>query len=245
MIRGGAPEVTVHSIKVGSITVEVAIAYGPRKSLQISVTPERQVKVLAPNGTPLEVVLTRLNHRGGWVVRQLEHFRRFPPAPAPRRYVSGETHRYLGRQYRLKVIPGEPEGVKLTRGYFQVLVKNSGDSRRVEHLLNEWFSARARIVLAERLERCTAFARYFDIPAPTTVSFRRMAKRWGSCTKEGRIILNTDLIHVPTPCIDYVITHELCHLKHPNHSPAFYGLLKRIMPDWQRRKERLEQALQG
>ncbi len=69
---------------------------------------------------------------------------------------------------------------------------------------------------------------------------RRLKTRWGSCSKAGRILLNTELVQAPVECIDYVIVHELCHLKVPDHSPAFHRLLNACMPDWQRRKERLE-----
>jgi len=78
------------------------------------------------------------------------------------------------------------------------------------------------------------------MPAAPTVTIRKMTRRWGSCTKRGTINLNTDLIKVPLTFIDYVIVHELCHLKVHNHSPAFYKLLTRSMPDWRQRKARLE-----
>lgn len=215
---------TKYTVQFGSVTIPYAVTHSRSKSLKITVSPDREVAVVAPVGTPLERIAERVAHRGGWIVRQLEHFRRYPPAPAPRRYVSGETHLYLGRQYRLKVIQADQDVVKLTRGYFEVYVKETGDPHRVERLLTKWFAVHAREALTARLEKCLAAVQYFDLPAPKGVLFRNMAKRWGSCTAEGVIMLNTKLVHVPVPCIDYVIIHELCHLKHPNHSPAFYAL---------------------
>ena len=67
--------------------------------------------------------------------------------------------------------------------------------------------------------------------------------RWGSCTAKGKIILNTELIKAPKPCIEYVITHEMCHLLHKNHTKAFYALLQKEMPDWERWKNRLEKMM--
>jgi predicted metal-dependent hydrolase len=78
------------------------------------------------------------------------------------------------------------------------------------------------------------------MPEMPTLTVRKMTRRWGSCTKSGTVALNIDLIKVPLTFIDYVIVHELCHLKVHNHSPAFYRLLFRSMPDWKQRKERLD-----
>ena len=110
-------------------------------------------------------------------------------------------------------------------------------------LVARWFDAHGRAIIADRLAKCYAELQRFGVPAPTSVTFRRMDKRWGSCTKAGGVLFNTELAHVPIPCIDYVVAHELCHLKHPNHSPAFYALLSQVLPNWRRRKERLETAV--
>jgi predicted metal-dependent hydrolase len=69
-----------------------------------------------------------------------------------------------------------------------------------------------------------------------------MPKRWGSCTAKGEILLNPDLIKTPAVCVEYVVLHELCHLKHLNHSAAFFRMLDAVLPDWRERKQRLERA---
>ncbi|MDR2848123.1 MAG: M48 family metallopeptidase, partial [Bacteroidales bacterium] len=78
---------------------------------------------------------------------------------------------------------------------------------------------------------------------PTSLYIQNMANRWGSCTPKGKIILNTELIKAPKPCIKYVITHELCHLLHRNHNSAFYQLLTTEMPDWERWKNKLDRLM--
>jgi len=80
------------------------------------------------------------------------------------------------------------------------------------------------------------------VPFPE-VKLRRMPARWGSYSRPGTILLNPELVKAPLYCIEYVIMHELCHLKHPNHGRGFYRLLTRCMPDWERRKGRLELAI--
>ncbi|MEI7831988.1 MAG: SprT family zinc-dependent metalloprotease [bacterium] len=233
-----------HIMQFGSAEIVFTLILTERRSLKISVAPDRKVLVEAPAIKSIADVLERVRRRGAWIIRQLEYFRRFQPLPTPRQYVSGETHLYLGRQYRLKLILNEgKEEVKLIRGYFQVYIHDINDRIRIKRLLIRWYDEHGRIIITDRLLRCQAELERYNVPAPTTITFRRMEKRWGSCTKAGGLLFNTELAHVPVPCIDYVVTHELCHLKHPNHSPAFYALLTQVMPDWRQRKERLETAV--
>ena len=70
-----------------------------------------------------------------------------------------------------------------------------------------------------------------------------MKSRWGSCSTKNTITLNTELVKSPLYCIDYVVVHELCHILHQKHNNGFYKTLKRILPDWEQRKERLEKAI--
>lgn len=227
----------------GSVAIPFRLIRSDRRSLKITVAPDRSVTVDAPEGLSADLVIGRVGRRGAWILRQWEHFHRLQPSPTPRRYVSGESHRYLGRQYRLKVIEGKPQELKLLRGVFRVVVREPKDTQRVERLMRRWFDQHGKVIISERVEQCYAALRSYGVPAPSEVVFRRMQMRWGSCTKAGKVLLNTELAHVPVSCIDYVVTHELCHLKHPNHSPAFYALLTAVMPDWQARKERLETAV--
>lgn len=85
--------------------------------------------------------------------------------------------------------------------------------------------------------------RGLSIPKPAVVH-RQLKKRWGSCkVNEQRILLNTELIQAPKVGIEYVIAHELTHLVHPHHTPAFYATMDRVMPEWRRWKERLERVM--
>jgi len=99
-------------------------------------------------------------------------------------------------------------------------------------------------VIEERAAKCLEAMKRFQVPAPAKITYRRLRKRWGSCVRKNRtILLNRELAQVPVSCIDYVVTHELCHLRYPDHSRGFYFLLSQCMPDWQKRKERLETVL--
>ena len=107
-------------------------------------------------------------------------------------------------------------------------------------MLDAWYRAHAKALFPVRLAECLKICGRRDTAAEPLLTIRRMTHRWGSCTPKGRLLLNLDLILAPVTCIDYVIMHELCHLKIRDHNRAFYRLLSRIMPDWESRKERLE-----
>lgn len=232
-----------HSLAYGSQTIDYTLLRRPRRTLEIAVEPDTSVVVVAPLDAHLAAIEQRLHKRAGWVLKQQRYFAQFLPRTPERRYVSGETHLYLGRQYRLKVVPHVQAGVKLTRGFILVQSHRPGRADVTRDLVDTWYRDRARIKFAERINvNLTRF------PDPDSVRLRglivrQIRLRWGSMSPAGRLLLNRRLIEAPVDAIDYVITHELCHIPQPNHGPAFFDLLARVMPDWERRKERLERVL--
>jgi predicted metal-dependent hydrolase len=229
-----------YTITYGQQIIKFIIRFSPRKRLIISVHPDLSVTVDAPDDRSITEVIAIVKRRAGWIARQRDFFERFKPEQPERRYVGGETHIYLGRQYRLKLIEDKSECVKLIRGYFLVQVRQTHDPAHVKRILDKWYADHSRSALLARVSRCADLVRKYDIPLPTSVQFRRMVRRWGSCGKNGGIVLNTELAKASVYCVDYVIIHELCHLKYPNHGKAFYKLLEMCLPDWERRKQKLE-----
>ncbi len=139
----------------------------------------------------------------------------------------------------LRVEEGKPNSVQYKGRCFEVVCSPKS---KAKELLKGWYKERAKIKFAEIAEPIIArFARYGV--EPSSIYIQEMENRWGSCTAGGKIILNTELIKMPKPCIDYVIAHELTHLVHHNHTKAFYELLESEMPDWKRWKERLEKFM--
>ena len=126
----------------------------------------------------------------------------------------------------------------------QVETHNSQDRLRVQRLLQAWYRSKALLVFTERYGQCVQHVERVGIYHDKGFQLRFMSKRWGSCTGKGTIILNPELIAAPKDCIDYVITHELCHLKEHNHSQAFYRLLASVMNDWELRRKRLNEMVE-
>lgn len=232
----------VCEVAYGGRRIAYTLRHADRSTLAISVLPDGTVDVVAPLGTVLEDVQTRVSRRARWILGQQRYFEQFRPRTPERRYVSGETHLYLGRQYRLKVISGEDEGVKLAAGRFLVSVTQCGDPQRVRALLETWYREKAGDRLSERFEICWQLFSQRHVAAPR-MRIRKMRSRWGSLSPSGTLTLNVDLIRAPRECIDYVILHEFCHLEHADHGPAFQSRLEQVMPDWEKRKHRLEMTL--
>lgn len=229
-------------VAYGSRRIEYTLRHADRSTLAISVLPDGTVDVVAPLGSVLEDVQARVSRRARWILGQQSYFEQFRPRTPQRRYVSGETHLYLGRQYRLKVVCGERESVKLVAGRFLVGVTQSGEPDRVRAILEAWYREKAGERLSERFEICWQLFSQRHV-VPPRMQVRRMRSRWGSLSPSGTLTLNLDLVRAPRDCIDYVILHELCHLEHADHGPGFQARLEQVMPDWQRRKHRLEMTL--
>lgn len=211
-----------------------------RRTLGIEVHPNHSVLVRAPTGTSEAVIAERLRKRAAWISRQLAEFARYHPRTPPRQYISGESHLYLGRQYRLKVTPSDSASVTLTRGLLRVGLPENSNPERVRAVLHRWYLDRARLVFRDVLD--AGLQHFQGVERPRLV-VRTMQSRWGSLSQARTMTLNLNLIRAPRTCIEYVVTHELCHMKHRNHDARFFRLLGQVMPDWERRKQRLEGAL--
>jgi predicted metal-dependent hydrolase len=243
MTQSGQPSRrNIAVIRIGSRIIELEIIFSHRTQLTINVHPDMAITVRAPLSSTVEEVKHRVRKKSAWIIKQLNYFEKFQPLPTKRQYVSGETHLYLGRQYRLKVVEDGSESVKLKGKYFWVFTEDKDNTDKIESLVNKWYWDHAMALLKKRLELLMENARKLTILNPN-VKFRKMSKRWGSCAKSGNITLNTELIKAPIHCIDYVIVHELCHLRQKNHNFSFWRLLSRLMPDWEKRKSRLEEIL--
>lgn len=219
--------------------VPVEVQFRERSRLSISVHPNGAVTALAPTDRTKDEIAAHLSRRRPWIEKQLRHFRRFHPLPEPKRYIAGETHLYLSRQYRLQLQEAPSASVKLVGRYFHVHVPDRSDTGAVANAMDRWYRSHAEPIFRDSLEQCLAAAPSLR-SQPLQLRIRPMKRRWGSCSKAGTITLNTELIKAPLHCIEYVIMHELCHLRVHDHSPAFFRLLGRYMPDWRKRKERLE-----
>lgn len=235
----GSSKKTLQLISFGSKQIAYTLRYSNRKTLGITVTPEMNVIVTAPVNAEEEKIHAAVLKRAPWILTQQSYFLAYYPKQLPKKFISGETHLYLGRQYRLKVVQSTEDSVRLYGRFITILCRNKEDAAS---LMQQWYNVQAQkkftLYYNQWLER---FSQYKI--EPTGPVLRKMSKRWGSCTPKGKIVLNPELIKAPRGCIEYVIVHELCHLVHFNHTPAFVQLQSKILPSWEKWKERLERLM--
>lgn len=232
-------DTTIQSFKFGSKEIHYEITYQERKTLGIRVYPDCKVRVIAPNETTEEKLNIKLREKAPWIIKQQLEFLSYHPLTPSRKYVNGETHLYLGRQYKLGIETAFSNEVKVYRGRLMLFKKKSASP---ENILTEWYRQKAAIHFQNILDKVLPLFKRYNISSPDLL-IRYMPTRWGSCTVKGKVILNPDLVKAPKGSIEYVIIHELCHLVHHNHTRAFYDLQEMMMPDWKKWKDRLENTL--
>lgn len=209
------------------------------RRLKIKVHPDCRIEVSAPQSASDQEVKRGVEKKARWIVKRLEVFRKQLAGRTPRKYVSGESHYYLGRQHLLKVDVSATKvaSVKLLRGVLRVSVRTK-NADIVKKQLNDWYRIRAREVFNNRLD--TLLEKTLWVSDKPPMRILEMKSQWGSCSPNGLITLNPMLVKAPKECIDYVILHELSHLAEHNHSEKFYRLMRQVMPNWESVKIRLD-----
>lgn len=227
-------------LQVGNI--EALVIRKPIKNLHLSVLPPiGKVRVSAPLAMKDEAIRTLLVTRLRWIKRQQEKFVT-QERQTPREYVSGESHYYWGKQYRLEVIYSEkPFGVNL-RGKEKIVLSvqpNSNRDKR-EQVMLYWYRQELRNVANSLIDR---WQKIIDVPVKEW-GIKRMKTRWGSCNQKARRIwLNLELVKRPERCLEFIIVHEMTHLLERGHNGRFKAYLDKFMPQWRKFKEELNQSV--
>ena len=155
------------SLQFGSTRIEYDVSFTRRKTIAIEVHPDQRVSIIAPDGSEPATIEALLYKRASWILRQQQQFSTYAPQEILRAYVSGESYRYLGRQYRLKVLEGQPEGVKYERNFIYVTVSDKNNTKHIQSVLEQWYRDEARHVFYERLKMCYPRVERLEIPYPS------------------------------------------------------------------------------
>ena len=209
-----------------------------RKTIAIQVSREGRVRVLAPRTAPEAAVEAFINSKRSWIAKKLHEFSSLP-APAPKRYRHGVELPYLGGRVRLQTAAGRGRPRIDEGGVLIVPVRSDATERTVYRKVNQWYLNETRALCTALAAELAPGAAEIGIPPVSRVEARRMRRRWGSCLPNGMIILNSELLGAPRECVEYVVAHEICHLKEANHSRRFYALMEKLIPEWKGLRRRL------
>lgn len=234
-----------HVIIYSDQTIEFELYRKNVKNINLNIKPDMTIVVSASEKVPLKYILNFVKEKAPWILKNVKYFKDVQPENTSNKdYVSGESFKYLGKQYRLKVEETEGhESVKYYQGYIYLYVKDKKIHSRKEKLINNWFGEKAKIIFQEGLKSIYPLIEKYGINKPE-IQIRTMKGRWGSCLKDKNImLLNNELIKAPKFCVDYVIIHELIHFKYRNHDTEFYNFMTSLMPDWKQRKEILDEEV--
>ncbi|MEX2159681.1 MAG: SprT family zinc-dependent metalloprotease [Dehalococcoidia bacterium] len=226
----------------GTIAYRLRRSRRRRRTLEVSVDATGLLSVAVPMRTTRAEIDAFLHGKRAWIRKQLEEHRNGARRLPERSFATGESLPYLGRHLLVDVVDASDAprtAVRLAGERLELRVPAGlfGDERRshISDALERWYMSRARATLLERV-------RYFapQVGAqPKRVVVKSQKTRWGSCGNDGTLRFNWCLVMAPLPVIDYIAVHELCHLRRPGHSKAFWQLVATVLPDYQLRKAEL------
>ena len=226
-------------ISVGGIKVE--IVRKAIKNLHLGVyPPDGKVRVAAPKAVNDEAVRLAVVTRLPWIKKQRSKFRSQARQPA-RSYVSGESHYFMGRRYRLTVIEHDKPPCVHVRSArsLDLYVRRGSDRNRRAAIIQDWYRKELRAFVAPVIEK---WAKALDAEPPQW-GIRRMKTKWGSCNAAaGRVWLNLELAKKSPECIEYVIAHEVAHLLERRHNDRFIRILDRHLQQWRSLRNELNAA---
>lgn len=226
-------------VNYGEKKIEFEIQYKKRKSVRISVKPNLEVEVIAPKGITDEIIKKIIFKKASWILKRKDYLEKHLSSFEYKYYVSGEVHRYLGNEYTLKVIKDTKNHVNLKDEFIYIHTIHENQREYNKKLLYKWYKECSKKKFGEMFDVCYEKIKKYDVEKPTW-AMRKMKARWGSYhPKKNHILLNTELAKVSSYEIEYVIMHELCHVKQPNHSKKFYNFMESVMPDWKEREKKI------
>lgn len=210
-----------------------------RRTVCIEVHRDSRVKVKAPARLAQGQIESILRERLRWIHHKQQEQAQKPALPDTLRYTDGSEHWFLGQAYPLRLNSGRPM-VSLNDHGELLIWQKSDDESETRNLMLSWYRHEAQRHFTQRLEAWRLQIRHWP-RQPAGLRQRFLRRTWGSCTAAGLLTLNTLAIKLPPELIDYILSHELCHLLEMNHSPRFYAHHDKLMPDHPIHKHQLRQ----
>lgn len=232
------------SIKACGRTINYEIVYSKkRRKAAIVVCPDLTVEFRAPNGLSREAIREIVQKKAGWIWEKLEWFEANRLPSQEKRYTDGEKYLYLGKEYSLKILPAEYikkpfvsfRGSEITV-FIPVSVSEDLKPALVKKAIWNFYSDCAGLEVDRFLK---AYSEKLKIDPPA-FKVKHQKRRWGSCSADNVLRINFQLIMAPSEQLEYVVVHELCHVKEKNHSARFWNLVGELMPEYEVHRKSLK-----
>ena len=232
------------SVETSGKTIDYEIVYSKkRKRAAIVVRPEMEVEFRAPQGLSPDTIREMVKGKAGWILKKLEWFESNRLPCRKKQYCEGEIYLYLGREHSLKIIVVDVVkkpivSVKGSELKVEVQKKASEDMLPllVKKAVWDFYSERAE----EEVDRVLkVYSKKLGI-APPSFKVKHQKSRWGSCSADNVLRINFQLVMAPPKQLEYVVVHEICHVKEKNHSARFWKLVKELMPDYEEYRKSLK-----
>lgn len=207
-----------------------------RRTMAIHIDPFKGVIVRAPKRARDSEIRNLLEKKISWINKHLALARQKASEIPRHNFMAGDIFLFRGENYSLVFEPAKKNHIDIAGHYIIVGLKPDTPQEKVPEILKKWYIAQARKIFNERV---LVYSRGLGVE-PARIAIRSQSKRWGSCSAKGNLNLNWKLVMAPPEILNYVVVHELCHLKHPNHQSEFWQMLENIMPDYADRRHWLK-----
>lgn len=213
--------------------IDYSLKKSDRKTTSIYIERDGSISVLAPQPFDMPKIESVLERKRRWIYRGLAEWQDLNRTRVHREYVNGESFLYLGRHYQLELVSEQDEALLLKQGKFSLL---RSEVLNAKSHFREFYKAKLTQKLTEKVE---IYARKLGV-APSDVRVLELKNRWGSCTAKGVINIHWKCAMLPPNVLDYVVVHELAHIKFPNHTPAFWRTVGKALFSYEREKNWLK-----
>ena len=222
--------------------IDYKVIYSRRRSIGISVGPDSGVTVRAPYRTSLKTIEKMVVSKLVWINKHLDNYRSAVRIDNRKPYADGATVLFRGKEFQIRIIELKTYSVRQSENNIEIGLRNISEKEKAGLLLERWFKGVAEKIFREKFEEILIRFRNYNF-SPSEFTVRALKRRWGSCSSKGKITISSELVKLDDIYLEYVILHELCHLRHHNHGKEFYKLLSEVFPDWKRRRGELRKFI--
>jgi predicted metal-dependent hydrolase len=209
--------------------IDYKVVFSKRRSISITVSPDKGVVVRAPYRASIKTIDKFVNDKADWIKKHTENYSGITRINHGKSYTDGEIQLFMGREYTLRISDSTQPFVNLHDNIIEA--GTGGNEGRVRMLLERWYMTEAEKIISAKMNEIISRYRDFEF-SPSKLVVRKLKSRWGSCTLKGKVTISSELVKLGEHFTEYVIIHELCHLRYHNHGKEFYKLLGELVPDY-------------